>query len=106
MITGSKGRAHSEMKVIDEQSRPILARGVRLQNDATTGEPLLLFPEGVLYLSASARDIVTRCNGQASAAAIISALAAEYEVDSETLHRDVLDCLGDLHQRKLVLFLT
>jgi len=94
------------MKVIDDQSRPSLARGVRLQNDATTGEPILLFPEGVLHLSSSAHDIVTRCNGQATVLAIISALAAEYEVDSETLHRDVLDCLSDLHQRKLLMFLT
>lgn len=90
---------------IDEQARPVLARGVRLQKDTRTGEPVLLFPEGVLYLSTTAHEIVTRCDGQATVAGIISLLAEEYEVERETLRGDVLECLADLHQRKVLLLL-
>jgi pyrroloquinoline quinone biosynthesis protein D len=88
----------------DDQVRPILARGVRLQTDATTGEPVLLFPEGAIYLSPSAHDIVARCDGQTTAAALLAALAEEYEADPETLRRDVWDCLTDLQERKVVVF--
>ena len=90
---------------IDEQTCPVLAQGVRLQHDAKTDEPVLLFPEGVLYLSATAEEIVSYCNGQTTAGAIISLLAAEYEVEQETLRADVLECLADLHQRKVLEFL-
>jgi pyrroloquinoline quinone biosynthesis protein D len=89
---------------LDHGTRPALARGVRLQTDATTGEPLLLFPEGVLYLSATAHDIAARCDGQRTIAAIICSLAAEYEGDAVALGRDVIDCLDELRQRKLLVF--
>jgi coenzyme PQQ biosynthesis protein PqqD len=92
------------MPSFDEQNRPGLARGVRLQSDVKTGEPVLLYPEGVLYLSETAYDIVSRCNGEQTISNIISSLAREYEVEQETLQQDVLDCLKDLHQRKLVVF--
>jgi coenzyme PQQ biosynthesis protein PqqD len=88
----------------DDQSRPSLARGVRLQTDATTGEPILLFPEGVLHLSATAHDILIRCTGERNVAEIISDLAGDYDVDRDTLRKDVLDCLLDLYERKLVVF--
>lgn len=89
---------------IDEQARPVLARGVRLQKDAKTGEPVLLFPEGVLYLSSTAHEIVKLCDGQTTAAGIIASLAQEYDAGQETLRADVLECLGDLRQRKVLSF--
>ncbi len=91
---------------LDDQSRPSLARGVRLHNDAKTGEPVLLFPEGVLYLSPTANDILARCDGQATMAAILASLSEEYDIDRETLRKDLLDCLLDLYQRKLVVCLA
>jgi pyrroloquinoline quinone biosynthesis protein D len=88
--------------MIDPKSHPALARGVRLQNDAKTGEPMLLYPEGALYLSATAYEVVSRCDGQQTTAAIISSLAEEYDVEMDTLQTDVLECLADLNQRKLL----
>jgi pyrroloquinoline quinone biosynthesis protein D len=92
------------VNLIDEQARPSLARGVRVQIDPKTQEPMLLFPEGAVYLSETAHAIVTRCAGELTAQAIIDSLAAEYETDGESLRQDVLDCLKDLHQRKLLVF--
>jgi pyrroloquinoline quinone biosynthesis protein D len=92
------------VNAIDEQARPALARGVRLSTDPKTNEPMLLFPEGVIYLSQTAHDIVKRCDGQVTTQALLAALADEYDTDVESLRHDVLDCLADLHQRKLLAF--
>jgi coenzyme PQQ biosynthesis protein PqqD len=89
---------------LEEQSYPALSRGVRLQTDTKTGDPVLLFPEGLLYLSETAHEILKRCDGRKTISNIISELAEEYEADSDSLRKDVLDCFEDLYQRKLVVF--
>ena len=90
------------MSLIDEPARLALARGVRLQTDPKNKQPVLLFPEGAIYLNETAHDIVTRCVGQLSAKGIIASLATAYETDPESLRKDVLDCLRDLLERKLL----
>lgn len=87
---------------INEQCRPVLARGVRLRNDPITGEPVLLFPEGVLPLDATTHDIICRCTGEATVASIVLSLGGEYEIDLDTVRRDVIECLAQLRQRMLV----
>lgn len=94
------------MNAAYEQQRPMLARGVRLQADPKTSEPMLLFPEGALYLSETAHEVVKLCAGKLTTQAIIEALAAEYESNSETLGHDVRDCLRELHAQKLLVFST
>jgi pyrroloquinoline quinone biosynthesis protein D len=97
---------HQTEKPVDLQSCPALARAVRLQTDPATGEPVLLFPEGVLHLNPTAHDIVSRCDGQRTTESIIASLADVYEVDGEMLRGDVLACLVELHHRKLLDFST
>ena len=90
------------MMPLDPQSRPALGRGVRLTNDPITGEPVLLFPEGVLPLDAATHGIITRCSGEATIESIVLSLAREYDADPETLRLDVCECLAQLRQRMLV----
>ena len=45
--------------VIDLQSRPALAARVRLQTDPVSGEPVLLYPEGLLLLNATAHAVAS-----------------------------------------------
>jgi len=87
---------------MNEQSCPVLARGVRLRNDPITGEPILLFPEGVLPLDATTHDIVSRCSGESTVESIILSLAGEYEIDHDTVRQDVCECLAELRQRMLI----
>ncbi len=87
---------------IEDNARPTLAPGVRLQIDRTTSEPVLLFPEGLMQLNASAQAILARCDGRSTTAEIVSSLAAEYEADEAELRKDVIDCLNTLHNRKLL----
>ena len=82
-------------------AQPRLARGVRLQTDSKTGNRVLLFPEGVLELNETAQEIVSRCDGR-TVAAIVQALAEEYEIDPQVLGADVQETLSDLQRRKLI----
>ena len=86
----------------DDQSRPALAPGVRLQTDKVSGEPVLVFPEGVLFINSTAQDIVARCDGQATVEQILAALAEEYDAPAADLREDVMACLTELRQRKLL----
>ena len=83
---------------------PALAPGVRLQIDKLTGEPVLLHPEGIMTLNSTAHEIVARCNGATTVEDIATALAAEYEISRAALDADVLECLEDLRQRRLIVF--
>jgi pyrroloquinoline quinone biosynthesis protein D len=82
-------------------ARPRLVRGVRLQTDSKTGNGVLLFPEGVLELNETAREVLTRCDGQ-TVSEIIQALAEEYDADLEILAADVRETLVDMQRRKLI----
>jgi pyrroloquinoline quinone biosynthesis protein D len=90
------------MNAMTDESRPVLARGVRLRSDPLTGEPLLLFPEGILPLDETTRDILLRCNGDLTLAGIVLALSEEYEAEPDVLRADVVECLDHLRQEMLV----
>ena len=92
------------MTSLDQQSRPTLARGVRLRLDPITGEPVLLFPEGFLPLDDIMHDILRRCTGEATLESIISTLVEEYEIAQGTAEADVCECLLHLQQRILISF--
>ena len=90
------------VNALTDQSRVQLARGVRLRADPLTGEPLLLFPEGILPLDASTHDILRRCDGELTFAGIVRALSEEYEAEPDVLRADVAGCLAQLREEMLV----
>ena len=92
------------MSLVDLNRRPALAPGVRLQADPVSGEPVLLYPEGVLVLNETAHAITGHCDGKATVREIVEALSCAYEVDESTLTADALECLADLAGRNLVIF--
>jgi len=91
------------MSELSETAVPSLARGVRVQMDAATGEPVLVYPEGVLFLNETAHAVVQRCDGRATIAVIAASLAEDFDADPDTLLADVLECVTDLKQRRLIL---
>jgi pyrroloquinoline quinone biosynthesis protein D len=92
------------MNTLTDQSQAVLARGVRLRADPLTGEPLLLFPEGVLPLDATTHDILLRCTGAMTLSGLLLALSEEYEAEPEVLRADVVQCLTQLRQEMLVVW--
>jgi len=75
-----------------------------METDRTTGETVLLYPEGVLILNETAREIVARCDGKTTIAEIAVALAAEYDTSVAELENDLEECLIDLQSKKLIVF--
>ena len=91
------------MHTLANDARPRLARGVRLQIDHATGKGVLLYPEGIVELNETAREILARCDGRALGE-IVSELADEYDADPGELAADVRETLAGFHQRNLIEF--
>ena len=96
----AKGRR--VMNDLTEESRPTLARGVRLRTDPINGEPLLLFPEGFLSLDQAAHDILIRCTGKLTMGEIVGALSEEYDADAAALRTDVAEYVTQLRREMLL----
>ena len=78
---------------------PRFAAGCRLH--AT--QDLLLIPEGTLSLSGSAREILSRIDGERTVGAIVDALLLEFEgVDAAEVRQDVLELLSRMQQRGVI----
>jgi PqqA peptide cyclase len=79
--------------------RPALSRKTRFRIDPLTGEPLLLFPEGVLRLNRSGAAILGLCDGQRSVRGIAAALSERFRTD---VGQDVDVFLADLDAQGLL----
>jgi pyrroloquinoline quinone biosynthesis protein D len=87
------------------QARPKLAPQAEVGIDPVTGNPILLYPEGILHLNASAHAILSRCDGFRSVENILEDLSLEFEAAAEELRADVLECLCEMEKRRLIFFL-
>ncbi|MGO9236152.1 MAG: pyrroloquinoline quinone biosynthesis peptide chaperone PqqD [Methylocella sp.] len=83
-------------------SKPCLPRGVRLKYDETRSEWLLLAPERVIKTDAIAVEILKRCDGTATFAAIVDALAEQFSADHARVEADVRALLAELAAKRLV----
>lgn len=71
---------------LSPDSRPRVAAGFRLQWEPAQQCHVLLYPEGMVKLNGSAGEIMKRCDGQATLAAIVADLektfgASQLEAD-------------------------
>lgn len=83
--------------------RPRLAPGVRLHFDKTRNAWVLLCPEKIIEADGPANEILRRCDGTRTVAAIIDELAAVFAADRAVIAQDVSDMLTDMaHKRLLV----
>lgn len=76
------------MTAADVNTVPRIARGFRLQWEPAQGCHVLLYPEGMVKLNQSGGEIMKRCDGQRSVAAIVADL--EQAFSTTGLERDVL----------------
>ena len=67
---------------------PQIAPGFRLQWEPTQDAHVLLYPEGMVKLNASAGEILKRCDGVADVAAITADIETQF--DTTDLGGDVL----------------
>lgn len=71
---------------------PRLRNGFRLQHEPAQDAHVLLFPEGMIKLSMSAKEILERCDGERSVDDVIAALEASFP--GADLAADVLEFIG------------
>ena len=88
--------------MLDDTTRPRLARGVRLQPDAARGGHVLLAPERVVMANASAVAVLELCDGTRGPGAIADELARRYGSDRERIAADVRALLADLAAKRLI----
>ena len=69
-------------------SQPHVGPGFRLQWEPAQACHVLLYPEGMVKLNGSAGEIMKRCDGQRSVAAIVADL--EHAFSAHGLEADVL----------------
>jgi pyrroloquinoline quinone biosynthesis protein D len=75
------------MREATSTARPRLSVQARLQWDSVRERQVLLMPEGVLVLNATAAAILALCDGRRSVSTIAADLSAQYNrvVDQEVL---------------------
>ena len=69
---------------IPAAARPVIGRGFRLQWEPAQSAHVLLYPEGMVKLNASAGEIMKRCDGQRTIAEIVSDLEAAFSANGLT----------------------
>ena len=79
--------------------KPELRRGVRLTFDKTRNTHVLLFPEGVLVLNATAAAVLSLCDGQSTVEEIATALGSRFR---DVRAQDVSEVLTRLAERRVV----
>jgi len=89
-------------QTIAAEVRPRLPRGVRLMHSEAHGGFVLQAPERVFKADAIAAEILKRCTGEATVAAIVDDLAATYKAPRERILDDVTALLGSLADKRLL----
>jgi pyrroloquinoline quinone biosynthesis protein D len=86
----------SARALVGDESVPALARGVKLRFDQARKAWILLATERVLMPDEIAIEILKRCDGKATVAAIIADLARAFEAEPAQVAGDVRAFVQDL----------
>ncbi len=87
---------------ITPDARPRLPRGVRLVHNEAQGGWVLLAPERVFKADQIAAEVVKRCTGEATFAAIVDDLVTTFGAPRERVLADVTVLLQGLADKKLL----
>ena len=87
--------------MIAPDAKPRLPRGVRLTHNAAHGW-VLLAPERLFKADAIAVEILKRCTGELTFAAIVDDLAKTFTAPHERISADAANLLNGLVEKKLL----
>ncbi len=92
------------MSFPEDNSQPRLATGCRWA-EPNGVERTVLFPEGVIVLKGTGRDILEHCDGQRTFAQIVQELQALYALtDVQKIRREAGNFLEQLREKRIVDF--
>ena len=100
----SKSRLSARPRSRTVTSANTRSRGVRLVYNEAQGGWVLLAPERVFKADAVAAEVVKRCTGEATFAAIIDDLAKTFTAPRERILADVTAMLRGLADKRLLEF--
>jgi pyrroloquinoline quinone biosynthesis protein D len=89
---------------LSDASRPAVGRGFRLQWEPAQNAHVLLYPEGMIKLNASAGEILKRCDGAATIADITADLERAFAAGD--LSEDVMRFVAMAVERKWLQILS
>ena len=92
----------SERTVIDESSRPVFPRGVRLKHDKARSQWVILAPERAFVLDDIALAIMQRVDGETAVAGIVDRLAEQFEAPRQRILGDVIPLLQDFADKGVI----
>ena len=92
----------AQAATIPADAKPKLPRGVRLTHSEAQGGWVLLAPERIFKADAIAVEILKRCTGEATFAAIVDDLAANFQAPRERIETDVAAMMRSLADKKLL----
>lgn len=84
---------------LSPSARPRLWRLARIGHDRVRQRPVLLYPEGAMFINDTGKAILELCDGTRTVAEIATELGGRYEAD---VLADVSDYLEHLAARDLV----
>jgi pyrroloquinoline quinone biosynthesis protein D len=99
---GQIGDQVADTGTIADDAKPRLPRGVRLTHNEAQGGWVLLAPERIFKADAIAAEILKRCTGEATLAAIVDDLAAAFNAPRDRIQADVSKLLAGLAEKKLL----
>lgn len=88
--------------VICADTKPRLPRGVRLTHNEAHGGWVLLAPERIFKADTIAAEILKRCTGDATFAAIVDDLAVTFSAPRDRIQTDVGNLLRSLADKRLL----
>ena len=90
------------MNVDFPNKRPRLAKRVRLQIDALSGNPVLLHQEAVMVLNQTGYEILRLCDGTRTLREIVQDLENQYPAAKSILSGEVFQYFEAISQRGLI----
>jgi len=81
-----------------KQARPKLRRGFRLQFEPVQDCHVLLYPEGMIKLNASAAEVLLLIDGRQSVTAICAALKERFP-EAQGIEQDIVEFIEIAHAR-------
>jgi pyrroloquinoline quinone biosynthesis protein D len=91
-----------QTRAVAQDGCPRLPRGVRLVHNHAHRGFVLQAPERVFKADAIAAEILKRCTGEATVAAIVDDLATTFTAPRERILADVTKLLGSLADKRLL----
>lgn len=88
--------------MIDLTTKPKLPHHIRLRHDPGRGRWHVLAPERVFEPDEIAVEILKRCDGDQTVAAIAEEMANDYNAPLEEITSDIVDMLQDLADKGVV----